>query len=675
MRRSRLTGLALACVVVAAAFAAGAGEKAAEPSRVIMTWAEFQKITGLTTLPGDVKPGEILIPWAEAEKLLGIKIKDVGAASIKLPWKEFRALVEWSVAEKAKKKKGDEPPPPADYLITKAVYAGKLSKEVAAFDVEMEINVLKKENWKRIKVLPATVGISEATLPKGTHLNVYGNMYEVLTPPADALPDKPLPVKLTFAASVTESGGMNSVTFDRVSSGTCVLDLTIDRKDVKVRVTGAQAIKDQEAGAGRRMLFALPAGNRVSISWERKIEEVKKGPPKLFAQTQTLAAVGDGIVTCREKVVYSIVHAGTRELTLNVPAGVNVLDVRCPYLHDWRVEGKTLKVQLEREVKGVYTVDLTYERAAGDKGGDLETPVISTADTERERGFIAVVALANVEISGKPEKGASAIDSGALPPELVALTSQPVLLAYRYVGKEFAVPLRIVKHKDVKVLITIVDAVTFTTMQTLDGRRITRVVYDVRNNRNQFLRIKMPAKTEIWSVSVSGKAVRPAIDEKAMTLIPLVRSTGQHLAAFPVEIVYIDKSFVPPAEGTGALRIELPTCTQPIMHVMCNVYLPKDGRYSTFAGPLKPTQTFRQLRVQAARAPAAPRQAQQEAAQIQRAVDARLRRAAPAGVAPIKVSLPISGTMMKFQKILVLDEELWIEMHYTHWPGYKTGWW
>lgn len=674
MRRARWTGLALVCVVLAAAVAAHAGEKVAEPNRVIMTWAEFQKITGLTRAPGDVKPGEILIPWKDVEKLLDIKIKDVGAASVKLPWKDFRALVEWSVAERAKKKKGDAPPPPADYLITKAVYTGTLTKEIGAFKVKMEVNVLKKDGWKRIRILPATVGISEATLPPGTHLNVSGNMYEVLAPPTDKVLAKPLVIELSFSASVSESSGMNAVTFNRVPSGTCVLDLTIDRKDVKVKVGGAQAIRDQEVAAGRQMLFAMPVGNRVAISWERKIAEVKKGPPKLFAQTQTLAAVGDGVITCREKVIYSIVHAGTRELTLNVPKGVNVLDVQCRYLHDWRVDGDTLKLQLEREVKGVHEVNLTYEKAGGQKAGEMGTPVISTADTARERGFIAVVALANVEISGSPEKGAAAIDSGALPPELLALTSQPVLLAYRYVGKTFAVPLRVVKHKDVKVLITIVDAATFTTMQTLDGRRITRAVYDVRNNRNQFLRIKMPKNTEIWSASVSGKAVRPAADEEGMTLVPLVRSSGQHLAAFPVEIVYIDKGFKPPKDGKGSIRIDLPTCTQPIMHVMCNVYVPKDGRYSAFAGPLKPTGSFRQLRVQVAGQPA-PRAAPAEAAQIQRAVDARLRRAAPPGVAPIKVNLPISGITMKFQKILVLEESLWIEMDYTHWPGYKSGWW
>jgi len=661
MRRARLVGLALACVVIAAALVASAGEK--EESKVVLTWDQFKNITGWD---GKVAPGEILIPWPEVQKMLDIRLAGMAGAKVKLSWKDFRALVEWSVA----RSKEDKLPPPADYVITKAAYTGSLSKDVATFDVAMEVSVLRTKGWKRVVLLPATVGVNEATLPKDSYLNVRGNMYELLTQATGVLD-----VKLSFAATVTEDGGMNSVTFERVPSGTCLLDLAIaDKKDgVKVTVAGAQAIKPPAGAKGT--VFALPAGNRVAISWEREIKEIKKGPPKLYAQTQTLVAVGDGLVTCREKIVYSIVHAGVRELSLNVPTGVNILDVRCSYLHDWRAEGQTLKLQLEREVKGIHYVDLTYEKAAAEAGGTVDTPVISTADTERERGFVAVIALANVEISGTPKDGASAVDSSTLPPELLGLTPQPVLLAYRYVGNKFAVPLQITKHEDVKVLVTIVDAATFTVMQTPDGRRITSVVYDVRNNRNQFLRVKMPGDPkdcEIWSVSVSGRSARPAVDKAGMTLIPLIRSTGQHLTAFPVEIIYVEKGVKPPAGGKGKIRIDLPKCTQPIMHLMCNLYLPKVGRYKSFAGPLKVVEDFKQLRTQALEGRQVRiRRAEKQAAQIQSAVDEQLRRTARPGVTPIKVNLPTSGTKFKLQKILVLDEDLWIELDYTHWPGYK----
>ena len=673
MRGARVVAVLLACVVVAAAGAASAAAagKKKDGSTVMLSWEEFKLLTGWKPLlPG---PGEVLIPWSDVEQLVDIKIKDVGVQSkVKLPWKEFRALIEYSVARRQGE---DKVPPPADYVITKAVYTGQLAKEIATFDLSLTVDVLRKTGWKRIRLLPATVGINQATLPQGSFLNVSGNTYELLTQATGTQA-----VKLSFATTVTEDAGMNSVSFERVPSGTCLLDLSVAQPDVKLMVAGAQAIKPPAGMKVAGKLFALPAGNRVAVSWEREIKEAKKGPAKLYAQTQTLVAVSDGIVTCREGVVYSIVHAGVRELTLDVPDGVNLLDVSCRYLHDWRTEGKQLKLQLSREVQGVHRVDLTFESAAAQTGGRLNAPVISTTGTQRERGFVAVVALTNVEIAGQPGAGVSTIDSGSLPSELLGWTSQPVLLAYRYVGNKASVPLQVTKHKDVKVLVTVVDAATFTVMQTVDGRRIISAVYDVRNNRNQFLRIMMPKQTKIWSVTVAGKAARPALDAQGQTLIPLVRSSGQHLAAFPVEIVYVDESFKPVSTGDdagcGKITVRFPQCAPPVMNVMCKLYVPKEGRYENFTGSLSRVTDFRQLHLQeTVEGKPVVRRAGQQAQRIQTLVDNRLGREAPQGVRPIKVKLPTSGAVFNFQKILVLGEELWVELSYTHWPGYSSSWW
>ena len=38
-----------------------------------------------------------------------------------------------------------------------------------------------------------------------------------------------------------------------------------------------------------------------------------------------------------------------------------------------------------------------------------------------------------------------------------------------------------------------------------------------------------------------------------------------------------------------------------------------------------------------------------------------------AGVTPIRVQLPLRGQAFKFEKILVLDEALWIAFRYAGW--------
>jgi hypothetical protein len=111
------------------------------------------------------------------------------------------------------------------------------------------------------------------------------------------------------------------------------------------------------------------------------------------------------------------------------------------------------------------------------------------------------------------------------------------------------------------------------------------------------------------------------------------------------------------------------------MSAMASVYQPKEGRYTVAGGTLKLVQDFRRLQhqvVEGGQAIAVP--AQEQAQAVQKMVDERLNREAPEGVTPIKVNLPISGTVLRFQKILVLDEPLIIDLKYTYWPGYSTGW-
>jgi len=191
--------------------AAAAPAAAAETKgQVTLSWDQFVKITGYDPTK---KGGQVItVKWDEIEKLLGVKkIDRVGAAAtVDLPWTEFRALLEYSV----KAGKGDTTPPPTDYVVTSGTYEGTLSGDSAEFTATIEINVLREKGWKRIPVLPATVALRSSKLPDGVHLNVQGSNYEILTNKTGKIP-----VQLTFAVAITKSGGMNSVSFARALSG------------------------------------------------------------------------------------------------------------------------------------------------------------------------------------------------------------------------------------------------------------------------------------------------------------------------------------------------------------------------------------------------------------------------------------------------------------------------
>jgi len=671
-RRWMVAAALAAAVLLVGSAAARSEQKAPAPDgqgQVVLPWDLFKKITGYDEAKGGPEAGMFTLSWEEVEGLIGMKIQNMGQAKVRIPWQEFKALLQWSIEQK---QKGTSQPPPTDWAMTSAEYVGELTKDGATFTATFKVNVLKEKDWKTIPILPATVAIQEATLPPSAYLRLGNNMYEILT-----IATGPMEIKVKFAVAVTEQAGTLALRFDRVPSSTCVLDLKVAQTGVDITVTGAQAVVKKEEGGATRVAAALPAQQAVQLSWERAIPEAEKVPPKVYAETQTLVAVGDGIIVCRERINFNILHTGVRVLKLKVPDGVSILEVKGERVRDWRVTQSDLSVALSNEAIGDYVLNVTYEKpAAAAAAGNAALPVLRTVDVVREKGHIGVVALANVELSAPKIEGATAIDVRELPPEMLAMTGQPVLLAFRYVTEKFDIPLAIKKHEDVSVLVTLVDSGVITTMQTMDGRRITKVVYNVRNNRQQFLRLAMPEGVDIWSASVSGKSIRPAKDEQKRILIPLVRSEGASsgLASFPVEIVYVEKTADPAkkAEPAGTLRVELPRASEPVTHLMVNLYLPREGKYTRpwssdpwIEGPLTVVKEFRRLMGGPGQPPV---DAQVAVNAIQAAAQAQAEAAtAAAGATPIRVNLPIDGQLFRLEKILVLDEPIFIDVHYSGW--------
>jgi len=644
-----------------------------EAGRVILSWEMFKKLTDPKADPD--KDPKLTLPWSEVQDILGVKVEDpkLKGAELTLNWQQFRALLEWSVARKKPVEKPVDLP--ADFIIASSDVTGILHEKGATFVLKMSLDILKEKGWKRIPLLPDTVALKERTLPKDCYLHVANGYYELLTK-QDGHHD----IMLSFAVAVTERAGTHSVRFGAVPSGTSTLKLTIAQKDVDIQVGGAQAVLPLESKADETSVGAsLPSGAPVSIAWQRALAKVAKVPAKLYAETRTLVLVGEGILTCREIATVSILHSGVRAVDFTVPKGISVLNVTGSDVLNWNVnkDGK-LNVRFSHEVTGSRVVSIVYELPIptpkeADKGKSTCTaPVLSLVGAVREKGYVGVVALANVEISVAPKAKVTTVDVRQLPDDILRMTNQPVLLGFRYIGAGEEVPLIVQKHADVKVLLTIIDTASATVMQTQDGPRIVQMLYSVRNSRNQFLRVTLPSKAaEIWSVSVAGKSVRPARDDAGRVLIPLVRSDAQHLSAFPVELVYVEEPAAKPGKK-GTMSVKLPATDEAVTHMTLKLYLPAEGDYSTgmfggdeFEGTLRQVETFTKLRA-TGKAKAIDAHANNMALQEQFSQRAQ-SKARKAGVEPIRVKLPLRGKTFNFEKILVLDKDLWVKFKYSGW--------
>ena len=546
------------------------------------------------------------------------------------------------------------PPWDAPYMITSSVYEGTdISEDGADFKASFAIDIASRDIWKKIPLVPSSVAIIDADLPTGAYLVLSDGMYMMITRKSGKVD-----VSVKFSVAVQEEGVFQKVKFERVPSVTCMFKATLPEEQLDVEVTGAQSTDFVVTNGTTAVAAALPDNVPIELTWKTALPALSEGVAKYYSETKTLISVAEGIVLGQASIDFSILHNPTHVLMLDVPTGVSVLDVSGKDLRDWRLDGGKMAVHLEKAAIGPYTLSVKYELSANMTDGKLKLPVITGAG-EGEKGLIGVVALSNIEVkNGKLDK-AHLIDSKDLPQEIMGMTTQPVLLAYRYAESGFDVTLDVNEPKDVDVLLSIIDRAHFTVMQTRDGKRITRAVYNVRNNRSQFLRIALPEGAELWSASVAGRVSQPVKDEQGRILMPLVRSQTRSLnASFPVEIVYAEEG-TKPEGGRGVAKVEMPVCSSPIMNMMVSLYVPDAGRYDDFEGTLHSVKQFSVAQHAVALNNNAAANLRQ-VAQIQKVVPGQ------AGRSDLEVQLPLSGKVFRMEKILVIKDKQWFSYSYRN---------
>jgi hypothetical protein len=573
--------------------------------------------------------------------------------------------------ERAKAKTEQPDAPPRDHALSSAAYAGEVliqdgEPRFARFNAKLRVEVLSKQGWVRIPVLPATVALHSATVKGKEAAVVIENGFYTLITEQKGLFD----LDLDFGASVSTENGQSRIAFELAGSGATTLRLKVpSNEDLDFSVTNAHLQSDKVVDGFREVEATLPSTGTLLVSWQREIPEaaaVAQQKAQVYAEVYTLVGISDGLMRATTTVEHTILFAGKDTFEFKVPEGMTLVDVHGTGLRDWKhKEDGTLEVLLNYAAEGNYTLTMTTERVVPTEGGDLITPLVHPLGVERAKGFVGVESRGNLEIRSGDVVQATPVDVRSLPAAILGITEQPVLLGYKYLTDKVSVPLQIQHHDDVDVLVTLLDETRASTMWTIEGRRLTSVKYRVRNNRKQFLRLTLPQQANLWSASVGGRAVQPASTPDGQILIPLVRSqaSGGALAAFDVEVVYVENGSPVPANGKGTFSATLPTADVPCTYVAWTIYAPDktklkrrsyDGSlahvdYLSNPIPGEPVGYIETVTPEVQ----------------QQAYDQAVSGGMGEGAVPVPVSLPLQGKAVNFEKLLALDETLEVSFHYS----------
>ena len=566
---------------------------------------------------------------------------------------------------------------PRAYAIASARYVGEAVLEdnepvAATFTAKLRVEVLDDKNWVRVPLVPVTVALTSAKIA-GAEAPVVleGGWYTLVTNKRGAFD-----VDLAFSSSVTTTSGTSTTAFEATDSGATEVKFSVAGEGYEITVPNAAKAVHSTAAGKAVVDAAFSSTAALALRWQRSTRDAATAPeaqqaPRIYAQVYTLAGIGDGVLAATTTIDHTILFHGVDTLKVQVPAGLTVLDVRGNGIEDWKLGAdRVLTVDLTYEAEGAYTLAVDLEKVVGEGSQSVEAPLLVPLGVERSKGWVGIEARGNLEVEGGAIKNASPVDVRTLPAAILGVTSNPVLLGYKYLGTDAAIPLKVTTHENVEVLVTVVDQTRATTMFTADGRRLSSVTYEVRNNRRQYLRLTLPEGAELWSASVAGRAAQPGKSGDGQVLVPLVRSSQQSggaLAAFDVEVVYVEKGVAPTAAGTGEFRATLPKIDVPSTYVAWTVYSPSEAKVKSKsrAGSVRPVDGL-------SLPPGVGRMTEIANQSDNMRGSANLQIANGAlgqGAAPVPVSLPLDGKPWYFEKLLALDEALYVSFDYS---GLKT---
>jgi len=566
--------------------------------------------------------------------------------------------------------------PPREGALASARYRGEVLFEdgeptSAIFKAKHHVEVLRDKGWARVPLLPATVALQSAKIGgREAPVVIEGGFYTLVTDRRGAFD-----VDLVFAVAVDTAEGKSGVSFQLAPSGATEVELAVPAKeDLDFVVIGAQLKSDKVVGGNRVVVATLPATGSLTVQWQREIPEAAKKTARVYAEVQTLASIGEGVMRSTTTVQHTILFAGVDRLQYELPKGMTVLDVRGAGIRDWKLaEDGKLDVLLNFAAEGAYVLTIELERTVADDSKDLAAPIVAPLGAERTKGYVGIESRGNLEIAAKDVKDATPIDVRTLPAAILGLTDQPLLLGYKYLGNRPKVALATGSHAEVDVLVTLLDQTQARTMWTREGRRLTSVTYQVRNNRRQFLRIALPEGAELWSASVGGKGVQPAKAKDGRVMVPLLRSQEQGgvLSSFVVEVVYIESGKPVDGRGRGRFTARLPKPDVPSTYVAWTVYSPQGAKVGRFShdGSLRHVDSLSNpipsVPRQYVETPAANLPQQQnidgldmDASKASGEAVATGGAAMGQGAAPVLVNLPLTGVPTHYEKLLALGEEL-----------------
>lgn len=292
-------------------------------------------------------------------------------------------------------------------------------------------------------------------------------------------------------------------------------------------------------------LYFLGAGRSVRLFIERRLRKAQPVPAASAVETQILEKeslhvkalhtlyMEENFLSGKVDLLFHGKGKAVKELVLTLPKGLAIKGVQSTKaLADWFVDksGKSLMLEYETPRRGTWEVSLQVELPFKDKQGTLGTLYQENADEWINQ--IQLSANENLSFEIHPSAEFLTSVSGKIPEPKDSAPTYTQVLKKGVIPKGQNLAIAMIPRQVVHAVSAYIDSLEITTFLQKSGQFHTRYRFQVRNNGQQFLKLRFQDYETIISAKINGSRSSLGKSEN-LVLVPMKMVFGQNREVEP----------------------------------------------------------------------------------------------------------------------------------------------
>lgn len=317
----------------------------------------------------------------------------------------------------------------------------------------------------------------------------------------------------------------------------------------------------------------------LQLAWRLREEawsavvNVERLALNIQADVLHLFTLKEGIIYGSSVMNYLVSGAPVNQLRVAVPDDfTNNVEFAGKDVRNWRRLTNAYEVYFNTPIYGAYTLLATYDRQFNTRTNN--TAAFDGAvplDVQVEHGSVLVVSEFQFEVApAQVSPNLLKLDPVEIPPEHRLLFDAPILAAYQYTARPFALRLALSSLPPGETMHQVADRALLTTQISREGEVLTTATYFLKNQGHSHLRLRLPPQTDLWEARVNGQKVMPVTD-RAETLIPLPPK------ADPTAVLTVSLKLAAKSDDKKLVQLATPALRAPVLQTEWQ--LKPDERY------------------------------------------------------------------------------------------------